>query len=83
MNVSVNAIDALEDRNQKRTFEETQQKPSTISIATALLHSEGYVRIKIGDNSLGSSESIKGRIFDSLFTIKGVGKGTGLGIPIS
>ncbi|MEB3267373.1 MAG: HAMP domain-containing sensor histidine kinase, partial [Leptolyngbya sp.] len=31
----------------------------------------------------GMSEEIKSRIFDHLFTTKGVGKGTGLGLAIA
>ncbi|GAB1540235.1 hypothetical protein NUACC21_29040 [Scytonema sp. NUACC21] len=83
MNVLVNAIDALEDRDQRRTFEEIQQNPSTICITTELLQSEKRVRIRIGDNGFGIPESIKNRIFDPFFTTKAVGKGTGLGMSIS
>jgi signal transduction histidine kinase len=39
--------------------------------------------IKIKDNAWGMSEEVKVRIFDHLFTTKGVGKGTGLGLAIA
>lgn len=39
--------------------------------------------IKIQDNGLGMTEETKQRIFENLFTTKGVGKGTGLGLAIA
>ncbi|MGC1218189.1 MAG: HAMP domain-containing sensor histidine kinase, partial [Phormidesmis sp.] len=41
------------------------------------------LEVRIGDNGKGMSEEVKARIFDHLFTTKGVGKGTGLGLAIS
>ena len=39
--------------------------------------------ITIKDNGHGMSSDVKSKIFDHLFTTKGVGKGTGLGLSIS
>lgn len=41
------------------------------------------VKISIADNGEGMSEDVKNCIFDHLFTTKGVGKGTGLGLVIA
>ena len=41
------------------------------------------VKIAIADNGKGMSESVKQKIFDHLFTTKGVGKETGLGLAIA
>ncbi len=41
------------------------------------------VTIHIADNGIGMKEEVKQRIFDHLFTTKGVGKGTGLGLAIA
>lgn len=41
------------------------------------------MKISIADNGEGMSEDVKNRIFDHLFTTKGVGKGTGLGLAIA
>jgi signal transduction histidine kinase len=40
------------------------------------------VYIRIRDNGKGISTEVQGKIFDHLFTTKGVGKGTGLGLVI-
>ncbi|MDY7012150.1 MAG: PAS domain S-box protein [Cyanobacteriota bacterium] len=82
MNVLVNAIDALDERDQTRSTEEMKQKPSTIEIITELAQ-PGWARFRIQDNGAGMPERIQKRIFDPFFTTKAVGKGTGLGMSIS
>jgi signal transduction histidine kinase len=36
--------------------------------------------VKIADNGIGMSESVKQKVFEHLFTTKTVGKGTALGL---
>ncbi|MEH1831294.1 MAG: AAA family ATPase [Nostoc sp.] len=81
MNILANAIDALDESNTERTFEEIKTNPNLITIKTSL-ENEG-VKIAIADNGKGMNESVKQKIFDHLFTTKGVGKGTGLGLAIA
>ncbi|MEH1919528.1 trifunctional serine/threonine-protein kinase/ATP-binding protein/sensor histidine kinase [Nostoc sp.] len=81
MNVLANAIDALDESNQGRSFEEIQLNPNCITITTSVENS--LVRIAIADNGKGMSEEVKLKIFDHLFTTKAVGKGTGLGLAIA
>ena len=83
MNILANAIDACEDSNQGRTFDEIQAKPNTITLTTEVTQDNQSVLIEIKDNGRGMSEEVKSRIFDQLFTTKPVGKGTGLGLSIS
>lgn len=82
MNILVNAIDALDERDDKRTFAENQENPSAIHIRTELVL-ENQVKISIKDNAEGIPESIRQRLFDPFFTTKPVGKGTGMGLSIS
>ncbi|MEH2183629.1 ATP-binding sensor histidine kinase [Nostoc sp.] len=81
MNILANAIDALDESNTGRSFKEIKSNPNRITIKTSL-ENEG-VKIAIADNGQGMTESVKHKIFDHLFTTKGVGKGTGLGLAIA
>ncbi|GJD15839.1 multi-sensor signal transduction multi-kinase [Rivularia sp. IAM M-261] len=83
MNLVANAIDALEDSNIGRSFEEIKTNPNRIIITTAKSVDDKYVSIKIQDNAKGMTQEVKEKIFDYLFTTKGVGKGTGLGLAIA
>jgi two-component system, NtrC family, sensor kinase len=81
MNILANAIDALEESNQGRSFAAIVEQPNTITICTSV--EEHGVRISIADNGPGIPESVKDRIFEQSFTTKAVGKGTGLGLAIA
>ncbi|MBE8986737.1 PAS domain-containing sensor histidine kinase [Nostoc sp. LEGE 12450] len=81
MNILANAIDALDESNTDRSFREIKANPNRIMITTLLENKQ--VEVKIADNGQGMSESIKQKVFDDLFTTKGVGKGTGLGLAIA
>ncbi|MBO3461087.1 trifunctional serine/threonine-protein kinase/ATP-binding protein/sensor histidine kinase [Aetokthonos hydrillicola Thurmond2011] len=81
MNILANAIDALDESNAGRSFEEIQANPNQITITTVI--SNNQVQVKIADNGVGMDEQVKQKIFDHLFTTKPVGKGTGLGLAIA
>ncbi len=82
MNILSNAIDALEEANVSRTYQEIKENPSQITIRTNIVDST-WVKISISDNGIGMTESVYKRIFDPFFTTKEVGKGTGMGMSIS
>lgn len=82
MNILANAIDALEEANETRTFEEIEARPNIIQIQTQLL-SLDWIRIIIADNGTGIPDVVRSKLFDPFFTTKPVGKGTGLGLSIS
>lgn len=82
MNILANAIDALDEFNEKRTYAEIQLNPSYIRIRTELLD-ENWVSISIADNGHGIPQEICSKLFDPFFTTKPVGQGTGLGLSIS
>jgi signal transduction histidine kinase len=81
MNILANAIDALEESNQGRSFYEIKDSPNQIGICTSV--SGDVVKITIADNGKGMTDEVRERIFDHLFTTKEVGKGTGLGLAIA
>ncbi|MEZ2318540.1 MAG: AAA family ATPase [Microcoleus sp.] len=83
MNLLANAIDCFEESNQDRTYDEIEALPNTIAIMTHVSEDNQSVVIKIKDNGQGMLPEVKSKIFDHLFTTKGVGKGTGLGLSIS
>ncbi|WP_392482622.1 ATP-binding protein [Nostoc sp. C110] len=82
MNILVNAIDALEENNIKRTYQEIEENPSRIQIRTSVINST-WLEIAIADNGVGISKEFQQRIFDPFFTTKPIGKGTGMGMSIS
>ncbi|MEG4837455.1 PAS domain S-box protein [Microcoleus sp. B9-D4] len=81
MNILSNAIDALEDANSRQTCREMLENPSQIRIGTEVVGN--FVEIKIADNGQGITEEVKQQIFDTFFTTKPIGKGTGMGLSIS
>ncbi|MEG4862787.1 MULTISPECIES: PAS domain S-box protein [unclassified Microcoleus] len=82
MNVLSNALDALEERDLRRSAEEMRQNPSTISIKTEMLEGD-RVLIRIADNGVGIADAVVTQLFNPFFTTKPVGKGTGMGLSIS
>ncbi|TAF30420.1 MAG: PAS domain S-box protein [Oscillatoriales cyanobacterium] len=69
MNILINAIDALEERDKGRTIEECDRHPSTIAIRTYET-AGGFVAVSIADNGRGIPESVRSRLFDPFFTTK-------------
>ncbi|MDM9385461.1 response regulator [Chlorogloeopsis sp. ULAP01] len=82
MNIISNAIDALDEYNQQRSFEDMRQQPSQIKICTKMI-GDDWVAIYIADSGPGICEDVKAKLFNPFFTTKPVGKGTGLGLSIS
>ncbi|MEH2056583.1 MAG: response regulator [Nostoc sp.] len=83
MNILANAIDALEESNIGRSFEEIKAHPNCITISTKITDDRQKLIIKIKDNGKGMNEEVKQKVFGHLFTTKAVGKGTGLGLAIA
>jgi signal transduction histidine kinase len=81
MNILANAIDMFDEMTRKQSYQEIADHSQQIKIRTAIVGNQALV--SIADNGKGMSEDVKARIFDHLFTTKGVGKGTGLGLAIA
>ncbi|MEO1144518.1 MAG: PAS domain S-box protein [Cyanobacteria bacterium J06638_22] len=82
MNILANAVDALEDRDRQRPYQEIERSPSQITIRTKPIGAD-RVSIHILDNGPGIPDTVRQNIFDPFFTTKPVGKGTGMGMSIS
>ncbi|MDJ0798467.1 MAG: trifunctional serine/threonine-protein kinase/ATP-binding protein/sensor histidine kinase [Calothrix sp. MO_167.B12] len=81
MNLLANAIDALDESNQGKTYKEIEKSPNIITIRTKI--DREYVIISISDNGPGMTESVRQKLFEPFFTTKPEGKGTGLGLSIT
>ncbi|MEO1094433.1 MAG: ATP-binding protein [Cyanobacteria bacterium J06638_28] len=83
MNILANAIDVFDEATQASSFTDLQAQPQKITLQTRALMTQNAVVIRIRDNGKGMPQDVQTKIFDHLFTTKGVGKGTGLGLAIS
>ena len=81
MNLIANAIDALDEANEGRSYADIETHPNRITIQT--LQEEDRAIVRIRDNGVGMDETAIARIFEPSFTTKAVGKGTGLGLAIA
>lgn len=72
VNLVTNAQQALEGVDAKRV----------VSIRTRYDKDKGEVLLKVSDTGPGVPPEISSRIFDPLFTTKGPGEGTGLGLAL-
>jgi signal transduction histidine kinase len=82
MNLLSNALDAIEEKDKERNFEQIKVCPSRICIRTEKFQNDS-VLVSISDNGVGISEEKLSKVFDPFFTTKPIGKGTGLGLSIS
>jgi signal transduction histidine kinase/DNA-binding response OmpR family regulator len=76
LNIIVNAAHAIEGKNK-----DGENGLGKITITTR--GKENAVQILISDTGGGIPESIRDRIFDTFFTTKAIGKGTGQGLAIA
>ncbi|MGB3650359.1 MAG: AAA family ATPase [Rivularia sp. (in: cyanobacteria)] len=81
MNLFANAIDALDESNEGKTYAEIEKNPNAITIRTSA--DAEKVTIRIADNGPGMPEEVRSKLFNAFFTTKPEGKGTGLGLSIS
>jgi two-component system NtrC family sensor kinase len=71
VNLIKNAVEAMEGRE------------GTIRVAAHQVPETGRIRFSVADQGPGIPESARDKVFQPFFTTKSIGKGTGLGLPIS
>lgn len=81
MNILANALDAFDDTNRGKSYQDIEREPNRIQIHTTSF-SDG-VQVQIQDNGCGMKPETAARIFEQGFTTKAVGDGTGLGMAIA
>jgi two-component system, NtrC family, sensor kinase len=67
----------------KNGAEAMEGRTGTIRVAAYEVPENGRVRFSVSDQGTGISASARDKIFQPFFTTKSIGKGTGLGLPIS
>ncbi|MEL6555901.1 MAG: ATP-binding protein [Cyanobacteria bacterium J06621_11] len=81
MNLLANAIDAVEEAAHKHKGR--YQGHITLHTSSFIKEERDWVEITIADNGLGIPDEIRSRIFDTFYTTKEIGEGTGMGLSIS
>lgn len=72
LNILSNAKWAIEKKGEKERF---------LTIETRKLDDK-FIEVNISDNGIGMSEETRNKIFNTFFTTKEVGEGTGLGLSV-
>lgn len=87
MNLMANAIDAIEEASEGKSYEEISTQGYCLTLRTYVLQGEepeqDRLCVEVLDNGPGIPENVREHIFDKSFTTKPVGKGTGLGLHIA
>lgn len=82
MNLSTNAMHAMEPDGGTLTVEVRQVERSTLDLPDRDLPEQEYIQIKVSDTGCGVSKDFQEKIFEPYFTTKEIGEGTGLGLSV-
>lgn len=77
LNIALNAKDAMPEGGRLRV----QAGNQALTHPLNALPAGDYVRIAVSDTGFGMPPEVLAKALDPFFTTKGVGKGTGLGLP--
>lgn len=83
LNILLNAVDALHERDANGAKIRLATESGTRSDPPDPLGRPGYIRVTIQDNGPGIQAAHLPHVFDPFFTTKPPGKGTGLGLSVS
>ncbi len=78
LNLAVNARDAMPDGGTLTIDTRLETVPDDVPG----LRQGAYVRLRIADTGSGMNEATLARAMEPFYTTKGIGKGTGLGLPM-
>lgn len=83
MNLASNAADALNGKPGTLTIKlDRCEVDAQLAQRVTNLRTGPYARLSVSDTGCGMGEEIAKHIFDPLFTTKGAGRGTGLGLAM-
>ena len=73
LNIFINALDAMQAKDGEQEH----------SLGVTREFNDGMIEVRISDTGIGMDKDVCKRAFESFFTTKEIGKGTGLGLFIS
>jgi PAS domain S-box-containing protein len=82
INLALNARDALPSGGALTIRTERAEPDPHVSADGQNVLPGHYVRLVVSDTGHGMSADVKAHLFEPFFTTKGVGRGTGLGLPV-
>jgi signal transduction histidine kinase len=82
LNLCTNALYAVRQRQQQAHAAGVKDYVPTVTLSTGR-NIDQSVEIRVRDNGTGMSEEVKSKIFQSFFTTKPAGEGTGQGLSLS
>jgi signal transduction histidine kinase/CheY-like chemotaxis protein len=82
MNLSTNAIHAMEDGGRLEVKVESERFDAPRKVRSGEVPPGDYVRITVADTGHGIAPEVIDRIFEPFFTTKPAGRGTGLGLAL-
>jgi PAS domain S-box-containing protein len=83
INLVSNAAHAMEEMSRRVMIGEAKRDQYERRLEIATFVKDGKVVATVSDNGCGIPEEFKEHVFESFFTTKPLGEGTGLGLPIS